>query len=67
LYESKKELVRKIYSRKEREGLRREREAAKLVELKMERREAGDVEGVGCFGGFAPRRKMGESNGLLPV
>jgi hypothetical protein len=33
LYESKKELVRKIYSRKEREGLRREREAAKLVEL----------------------------------
>jgi hypothetical protein len=24
----------------------------------MERREAGDVESVGCFGGFAPRRKL---------
>lgn len=33
----------------------------------MERREAGDVESMGCFGGFAPRRKTGEGNGVLPV
>jgi hypothetical protein len=61
LYESKKELVRKIYSRKEREGLRRERYKAKLLEEKLDRREEEDVNGVGCFSTFG-RKKTGEGS-----
>ncbi|KAH6719497.1 hypothetical protein BKA61DRAFT_714014 [Leptodontidium sp. MPI-SDFR-AT-0119] len=50
-----------------REGLRREREAAKVGGVEDGEGEPGNVEGMGCFGGFARRRKTGEGNGVLPV
>ena len=54
LYESKQDIVWKIYSRKEREDARRQREKAKLVELRVERKDVGGgvADDWGCFGGF---------------
>lgn len=66
LYDKKKELVRKIYSRKEREALRRERDKAKLIDERGERGEDEEDDEIGCLGSCGvTRRKTVE--GLSPV